>query len=103
MSLTPLNTESELEFSPPQSPVLRPTERAADESPVTPKRKREADGDNESPSKRSSPFQQVATPDTLDLTSEDSQTQPLTPMKRCVLGQKATPVTLVKGVKSLPT
>jgi hypothetical protein len=95
MSLTPLNTESEFEFSPPQSPVLRPADDAANKSPTTPKRKREADGANESPSKRSSPLQQVATPGTLDLASEE---QPLTPMKRSSSFQKATPVTLVKGV-----
>jgi len=111
MSRTPLNPESEFEFSPPQLPVLKPTQPVADESPSTPKRKRETDGDNiedcHSPSKRSSPLQQVATPDTLDLTAEEaltngganSQTQPLTPTKRSVSSaQNAAPVTLVKGI-----
>lgn len=113
MSLPPSNLEFEFEFefSPPQSPPVRPTKHVADESPTTPKRKSELHDDysedHRSPSKRSSPLQQVATPDTLDLTSEEShlevgassQTQPLTPMKRSISsGQKATPVTLVKGV-----
>lgn len=111
MSLTPLNLEFDFDFEPPQSPLLRPTEHVANESPTTPKRKREADGnkidDRDTPSKRRSPLQQVATPDTLDLTAEKvhmdggvgSQTQTPTPMKRSVTTpQKATPVTLVKGV-----
>ncbi|GAB7333558.1 hypothetical protein MBLNU13_g05132t2 [Cladosporium sp. NU13] len=113
MSLPPSNLEFEFEFefSPPQSPPVRPTKHVADESPTTPKRKRELHDDysedHGSPSKRSSPLQQVATPDTPDLTSEEShpevgassQTQPLTPMKRSISsGQEATPVTPVKGV-----
>ena len=113
MPLTPSNLEAEFEFefSPPQSPLVTPSELVADESPTTPKRKREVDGDNiedhGSPSKRSSPLQQVATPDTLDHTAEkahtngdgSSQAHPLTPMKRSVSpAQKVTPATLVKGV-----
>lgn len=111
MSLTPLDLERDFEFEPPQSPLLEPAQHNADESPTTPKRKREADSDNiedrDSPSKRSSPLQQVAIPDTLGLTAEEeplghgasSQTQLLTPMKRSVSSsQKSTPVTLVKGV-----
>ena len=107
MSLKPSDLEFEFEFSPPQSPLVRPTHHNVDEGPATPKRKREVDGDSGSPSKRSSPLQQVATPDTLDLTAEEahindgvgSQTQVLTPMKRSVSSsQKSTPVTLVKGV-----
>ncbi|KAM0701604.1 hypothetical protein Q7P35_010512 [Cladosporium inversicolor] len=110
MSLAPLNLELDFEFEPPQSPPLSPEQHVANENPATPKRKREADGDNiddcDTPSKRSSPLQQVTTPDALCLTAEKphteggvgSQTQKLTPMKRSVSSQKATPVTLVKGV-----
>jgi len=113
MSFTPANAEFEFEFSPPQSPVIKPTQHPTEESPATPKRKRDNNDENiedrDSPSKRSSPLQQVATPETLDLTSESEEghfdgsvngkTQPLTPMKRSVSSsQKATPVTLVKGV-----
>jgi hypothetical protein len=110
MSFTPADADFEFEFSPPQSPVIKPTQHPTEESPATPKRKRDNNGENiedrDSPSKRSSPLQQVATPKTLDLTSESEeghlnggQTQPLTPMKRSVSStQKATPVTLVKGI-----
>ena len=104
MSFAPLNLEFEFEFEPPQSPPLSPALHVANESPATPKRKREVDGDNidgrDTPSKRSSLLQQVATPDTLDLTlakahSDDrvgSQAQNLSPMKRFVSSfQKGTP------------
>lgn len=111
MSFAPLNLEFDFEFGPPQSPALSPEPYVVNESLATPKRKREANGDNiddrDTPSKRRSPLQQVTTPDTLCLIAEKShndgavgtQTHVLTPMKRSVSStQKATPVTLVKGV-----
>jgi hypothetical protein len=111
MSLTPANLDFEFEFSPPQSPSTKPTQDATSKSPATPKRKRDGNGDStegcDTSSKRTSPLQQVATPDTLDLTSDDAsldrdtntKTSSLTPMKRTVCSsQKSTPVTLIKGV-----
>ena len=109
MSLDP--TYFEFEYSPPHSPPVQSTQHVVDEGPDTPKRKREGDIDTSDgrdlPNKRTSPLQQVATPDTLDLTSKEThpggtfgrQTQNLTPMKRTVSSsQQTTPVTLVKGV-----
>jgi hypothetical protein len=109
MSLTPANTEFEFEYSPPQSPLVASTQHPTNESPVTPKCKREGNGDiddHEIPSKRTSPLQQVATPETLDLTSDktnpdgsiSSRNPTLTPMKRPVSSHQATPVTLIKSV-----
>jgi hypothetical protein len=97
--------------SPPQSPLMRPTRHDADETSITPKRKRDdkGDGDNDqtTPAKRSSPSHQVPTPDTLNVSSGDgpldrdnnSKTQHLTPTKRSTSSlQQATPTTIVKGV-----
>ena len=111
MSSTPANTEFEFEYSPPQSRPTASTQRATNESPVTPKRKRNGNGDDIDdsaiPSKRTSPLQQVATPETLDLTSDEgrlehnisSKNSNLTPMKRAASSsQKSTPATLIIGV-----
>ena len=96
---------------PPRQNELGLTQQTADERLATPKRKRNADGDNDddrdTPSKRNSPLQQVATPETLHRSLDEahpdggvsSQSQDLTPMKRSIHSfRKATPVTLVKSV-----
>jgi hypothetical protein len=97
--------------SPPQSPLVKPIRHTADDTPITPKRKRDdesnGDGEHTTPAKRSSPPRQVLTPDTLDASSGDgpaghsvnSKTEQLTPMKRSTSSlQQAMPTTIVKGV-----
>jgi hypothetical protein len=99
--------------SPPQSqsPLVRPTRHTADETPTTPKRKRDdesnEENDHTTPVKRPSPPRQIPTPDTLHVSSGEgslergvhSKTQLLTPMKRSTSSlQQATPTTIVKGV-----
>jgi hypothetical protein len=92
--MAPNTLDLDFDISPPQSPLVRPTHHTADETPTTPKRKCDDEGNDEdghtTPAKRSSPPHQVPTPDTLDVSSGEgspdrgfnSKTQQLTPMKR---------------------